>query len=160
MNIRVGWEKPEKLHLSLKFFGDVEEARIPQIGTALDEVVRANEPFAAELAATGVFPNEHNARVLWVGVKRGGGKIAEIARQIETMCRHVGLPEDEPRFSPHLTIARLRDRRGSRDLVARHLGANLAPVAFEIRELKIYESSLLPSGSIYTLVSTHKFKNG
>ncbi len=158
--VRVRWERPEKLHITLKFLGDVNDRQLAHVRDIVGSIAKTEEPLTAELAGTGVFPNEQRAHVLWIGMRRGGDKVIEIARQVESMCGQFGFAEDDRAFSPHLTIARLKDRRHSRELIVQHLEANFEPVAFEVREFKIYESKLLPSGSIYTVDSTHKLENG
>jgi 2'-5' RNA ligase len=154
-NFRTGWEKPEKLHLTLKFFGAVDDARIPQIGTVLDEISAAHMPFVAELAETGVFPNSRKPRVLWLGIQNDSGKIAKIGNEIETAASRLGFTSEKRPFSPHLTIARIREPEKGKRLAEAHLQGRFGPIQFPVNELVLYESVLRSTGSIYRVVSRH-----
>ena len=155
-DIRVGWEKPEKLHLTLKFFGDVDAARLLRLGTALDEVATAHKPFVAELAGTGVFPTARRPRVLWLGIQNDSGRIAKIGDEIERVSSRLGFPREKRPFSPHLTIARIREPEKGKRLAESYLQSRFASVEFSVNELVLYESVLKPAGSTYRVISRHK----
>jgi RNA 2',3'-cyclic 3'-phosphodiesterase len=150
---RVGWERPEKLHITVKFFGDVESGKIAAIQERLERIASGHSAFTAELAGTGVFPNPRNPRVLWIGIQNDDESMTTLGREIEAASRELGLSPEQRRFSPHLTIARLRDPEKSRDLAETHLNSGFAAVRFEVGEIALYESKLQPSGSIYRVLS-------
>ncbi len=99
----------QNLHLTLKFLGDVEEARVPGLTEALRTASRGVEPFEIEVAGLGVFPPRGAPRVVWAGVE-GGESLERLHRRVEEACGSVGLPRDERAYVPHVTVARVRDR--------------------------------------------------
>ncbi|CAN5604816.1 RNA 2',3'-cyclic phosphodiesterase [soil metagenome] len=155
--LRVGWEKTEKLHLTLKFLGDTEESKTVELSQAIEKIARENPSFKLRILETGVFPSMSNARILWLALKDEEGSLAKINEQLESVCGKLGFAPEKRNFKPHLTIARLREPNKSKDLVEKHLNNIFETVEFEAGEIVIYESKLQPSGSIYSVVSKHKF---
>ena len=149
---RVGWERPEKLHLTLKFLGDVNEDRIEEVQQRVRDVSKAHKAFPMTLSGTGRFPPKGDPRILWFGAN-DGGELGAIASRIDRELGVLGFASEKRKFSPHLTIARLREPRSSSALAARHLENDFGPISFQITEIVIYESKLLPSGSIYTPIA-------
>ncbi len=74
--VRVGWEKAEKLHLTLKFFGEVDEKQLAKLTVAVEQTANQISDFNLKITETGVFPSKRNARILWLGV-RGKRKICK-----------------------------------------------------------------------------------
>lgn len=156
MKLRVGWERPEKLHLTLKFFGDVNEDQLGQLNKATEQAASVVEPFRLSTAETGVFPSIRKARVLWLGVVDPGGEFRRFHQMLETECEKAGFAPESRDLKPHLTIARLREPERSAGLAAAHLRAEIEPVEFLVPEVVIYESRLGPTGSVYTPVFKYK----
>jgi RNA 2',3'-cyclic 3'-phosphodiesterase len=150
--LRVGWERPEKLHLTLKFLGDVNESRLEEVQQTVGEIARAHDAFRMTLSHTGRFPPKGDPKILWIGA-HDEGRLGMIASQIDKELTPLGFEPEKRKFSPHLTIARLREPRLSARLAALHVENDFEPVGFEVREIVIYESELLPKGSIYTQVA-------
>ncbi len=157
--IRVGWERAEKLHLTLKFFGDVAEKNLEKIIEAAAQTARAFTNFDLQIVGTGAFPSARNARVLWLGVKDDAGNLLRLNKRFEEECARRNFPKEARTFKPHLTIARLREPRFSQTLIEKHLRNEFVSPAFEASELVIYESRLQRTGSIYSVVGCKKFMN-
>lgn len=160
-DLRVGWEKPEKLHLTLKFLGDVDDKLLGELNDALENSVNKlsgfkfdNVDFRLEISGTGVFPNAKRPRVLWLGIKDESGVLKRMNEILETECERIGFERENRKFSPHLTIGRIREPQISQKLAARHLQNEFEPVEFDIAEIVIYESKLQPTGSVYTKLKT------
>jgi RNA 2',3'-cyclic 3'-phosphodiesterase len=66
--LRVGWERPEKLHLTLKFLGDTDDERLRSLIDSVAKTAKQIAPFHVSLTGSGAFPSERKARVLWIGV--------------------------------------------------------------------------------------------
>lgn len=153
--LRVGWEKAEKLHLTLKFLGDCDERRIKDLKTAVANAAKKfsetedNKNIKIQILDTGVFPSKRNARILWLGLQDETKSLSKINQLLETECEKIGFEKEKRNFKPHLTIARLREPHKSEDLAAKHLENEFEPVEFDVSEIVIYESKLLPTGSIY-----------
>ncbi len=156
-NLRVGWDKAEKLHITIKFFGDVEDRKVLLLSRIFEEVTRQVSPFKLQIAKTGVFPSRRNARILWLGLQDEKGSLNYINNILESECEKNGFIREKRLFKPHLTIARFRQPEKSKDLVEKHLQTNFETDGFEVGEITIYESKLLPTGSVYSIVSKHEF---
>lgn len=155
--LRVGWEKPEKLHLTLKFFGDVDNRQLKDLTEAAEKTARQITNFKLKIFNTGVFPSPRNARILWLGLQDEKKSLVRLNEIFEHECGQKGFEKEKRGFKAHLTIARLREPHNSRDLAQKHLQNEFERVEFEVDEIVIYESKLLPQGSIYSAISRCKF---
>jgi RNA 2',3'-cyclic 3'-phosphodiesterase len=153
--IRVGWEKPEKLHLTLKFLGDTTADQLKNLAKIVKEISAGTKKFKLNITEPGIFPNLRNPRVLWIDVKDETGSLKKINGLLEEKCEWLGFAREKRAFVPHLTVGRVREPNRARELAARHLRAKLEPVEFEVSEIVIYESKLLATGSIFSVVSKH-----
>lgn len=156
-NVRVGWERPEKLHLTLKFIGDTGERELAALEEAVSEIAVASPRFELTLAGTGTFPLRGPARILWLGVE-APPVLAEIAHRLESECRALGFEPENRKFSPHLTIGRVREPGRSGGLGEKHRSKDFGPVRMAVEEIVIYESRLQPGGSVYTNIAAARLK--
>lgn len=156
--IRVGWDKPEKLHLTLKFLGETSENQLAELRKIIKTISREISNFKLQIAETGVFPNARSARVLWIDVKDEAGNLAKINDLLEAECEKIGFAKEKRKFVPHLTVGRVRDSEKAGELAKKHLENKFEPAEFEISEIVIYESKLLPTGSVYSVVSKHELE--
>lgn len=154
----VGWEKAEKLHITMRFFGDVEDRKVLLLSNLFEDFARQISPFNLQITKTGVFPSLRDARVLWFGLQDEKGSLSEIKNNLENECERIGFKKEKRVFEPHLTIARLRQPEKSKDLIEKHLQTNFESAEFNVGEITIYESRLLPKGSVYSIVSKHEFR--
>ncbi len=145
---------PEQAHITLKFLGDVDEARLPEL---TDELAAAVEdsgvpPFTAEIGGLGVFPHLKYISVVWVGVREGGDRLTRLHEAIEERTTALGFEAEEHDFTPHATLARM-EHAGSKDLV-QNVVENRDPDAGRLRveEVRLTESTLTPAGSEYSTV--------
>ena len=156
-NFRVGWDKAEKLHLTLKFLGDIDENQLAKLIEAIEDATRQIPDFKLRISNTGVFPSKRNARVLWLGVEDEAESLQKLNNILEAECAKRGLAKEKRNFKAHLTVARLREAHKSKKLVERHLENDFESDEFEVSEIVIYESRLQKSGSIYQKVSSFRF---
>lgn len=152
-NARIGWERPEKLHITLKFLGRTDERSLAKLSDHLSQMASELSPAALRLNATGIFPNRNRPRIFWIGVDDPLSVAGAAATRIETVTRDLGFEADDRRFTPHITIGRVRDHTTVRDAADSHLNAQIEPVEFKLDALVVYESKLLPTGSVYSVVS-------
>ena len=155
-DVRASWEKPEKLHITLKFLGDVETARVGALSNAAERAAAGLEPFELTIEEPGSFPPHGQPRVLWLGIVDASGRLALMQRALETECAAVGFPRESRAFKPHLTLARVRSPQGARELAAAHRETPFAPQRFKVSELIVMRSELGPGGSRYTPLSRHR----
>jgi RNA 2',3'-cyclic 3'-phosphodiesterase len=157
-NLRIGWEKAEKLHLTLKFLGETNEDQLEKLIEIVGKTAAQISNFRLSVGETGVFPTPRNARILWLGVKDEKGSLAEISEILESECEKIGFPKEKRNFKAHLTIGRLREPHKSKEIALKHLQNKFEPVEFIVSELVVYESKFQPQGSIYSIVSRHKLE--
>lgn len=144
---------PEALHVTLKFLGNVDASRVSDLAAALTSGGDGAVPFRVALEGVGGFPNLESPRVLWAGVADGAGSLAGLARRVDEACASAGFPREQRPFSPHLTLARMRDTASPSD--RRRAGAALADAGsalastFAIDALHLIKSTLTPSGPQY-----------
>ena len=145
---RVRWAKPENVHLTLKFLGDVREEVLGDLRAALEEVCPKHAPFDAELAGLGAFPSARRARVLWAGVGAGFEELRSLASDIDEALASIGFEREERPYTPHLTLGRVRGRPVSFDLLPKDAGGP----RFQVRCTELVESTLTPEGAVYETV--------
>jgi len=152
----VRWVKPESIHLTLKFLGDVETTRIDSLNQALVQATANHSSFSLDVAEPGCFPNTHRPRVLWLGLDGEVEPLGRLQQSVESRIVELGFdPEDRP-FSPHLTLARVQ-RNASRDDasqvgLAAERGLAEPVGGWHVTGLSLMRSQLKPSGAVYTEV--------
>lgn len=151
------WSRVENIHLTLKFFGNVELDRIPKISAAATRTTEQFSKFEIEIGNTGVFPRASRAQVLWIGVSDPSGQLSALQKQFEAECATAGFEKEDRAYHPHLTIGRLR--KPERRLADTHLQITFDPVAVAIHELTLFRSELSSKGSRYTPISHHPLPN-
>ena len=147
------WSRVENIHLTLKFFGNVEVNRIEKISAAAERVVKQFSTFPIAVGETGVFPRPSRPQVLWIGVNDPSGQLSALQEKFENECAAQGFEKEDRAYRPHLTIARLRKPESARSLSDAHLKLQFAPVQVAVKELVVFRSELSPKGSKYTVIS-------
>ena len=146
---RCSWVTPDRMHLTLKFLGDVPSGRIPEIASALEEALEGRSLVSLSLGEIGKFGGRI-PRVIWAGVEGDIDNLAEIASSVDEAMAGLGFEREKRRYSPHLTLARVRKTRGIDRLLAAMEEISLPPEEFEIGKVILMKSELTPHGSVYT----------
>ena len=146
----VKWVPVGNVHLTLKFFGQIPEAKVLDITRAAGEIARWQPPFTLKVAGAGAFPSNKNPRVVWLGVHGDLDALAGFFRQLEAAFAGLGFPPEDRAFSPHLTLGRVRSPAGRTEL-ARCLATLPAAecAAFQVNEIILFRSNLSPQGATY-----------
>jgi RNA 2',3'-cyclic 3'-phosphodiesterase len=150
----VSWVKPENIHLTVFFLGDILLERRAPVEAALSVVARNARPFTFSVRGAGAFPNLNRPRVLWVGLEEPSGQLALLHRAVSEAMTNVGFQPEERRFSPHLTLGRIRQRASREEAEA--VGEALRQVEVghlgdvTVEELIFFRSVLKSSGAEYT----------
>lgn len=155
----VRWTRPEGVHLTLKFLGEVSADGIAEIAAQMDAAAREVDGFRIELKGVGGFPTNRSPRVVWVGVEEPSGSLSLLQRQVEDRLEPLGFPKENRPFSPHLTIGRARGRGGEpHRRLGRALEAlDLSPQgAMEVRTISLMRSQLGPEGAAYSQLAQSK----
>jgi 2'-5' RNA ligase len=146
--------RPEQLHLTLRFLGDTEEDRVPDLRELMAEAVEGVGPFRLAFEGVGAFPNERRPRVVWIGLT-GAEPLMVIARRLEEGVVGLGWRPEKRGFRPHATVARVKGaRRLGRlaSLLERWRDASFG--SLEVGEVHLKRSELTPQGAIHTTVHT------
>jgi 2'-5' RNA ligase len=153
------WTRPEGMHVTLKFIGHVDANKLDAIRAAL-ATVQSDSPVEMRVRGMGFFPDERRPRVLWCGIE-ASANLAPLAADAERALEPLGIPREERKFSPHLTLARLKDSRGIDDLAraaeemkSRDFGSTRQT------EFHLFESVTKPSGAEYRKIESYPFVKG
>ena len=154
VNVSVAWTDPKGIHLTLKFLGETDEARIPEIEERLRLAAHDTAPFALTLGRFGVFPSLARPRVLWVGVDGEVQKLASLQRKVEQGMAALGFPAEDRPFSPHLTVGRVRpQQRQGVAAIRPDVAGDVHPIPQPVTSMGLIQSRLTPRGAIYTRLS-------
>ncbi|NTW57773.1 MAG: RNA 2',3'-cyclic phosphodiesterase [Nitrospirae bacterium] len=148
-----GWTRPEGIHLTLKFLGEVPEAKAQEIMQALDAAVKGTGKLSLTVEGTGMFPNVKNPHVLWIGVGGDIERLAGLQASIEDAMDKVGFEREERKFSPHLTLARIKFPKPRDNWQQKIVGMKDVKLGgFEAGHVSLMKSELKREGAVYTEV--------
>ena len=149
------WSRPENVHLTLKFVGEIPPHRVNDLSQAAAKAAAGFFPFEIVVGNTGSFPQHGTPRVLWIGVDDNSGKLEQLQAKLEEEGQRLGFEKEARAFNPHLTIARLRKPQGARALALAHKEMGFAATEVSVMELAVIRSELSSKGSKYTVISRH-----
>ena len=144
--LRLRWLSSDKLHLTLKFLGGVDERLLPQLGRELDDLLADEPPLKLSLDCLGAFPNQRAARVIWADLKGETARLAELAAAIDRFCAFHGIQPEKKPFRGHITLARLKNP------TMLDLDTNLPTADFMLDKINLYASSLSRNGASYRVL--------
>ncbi|MBI4476439.1 MAG: RNA 2',3'-cyclic phosphodiesterase [Acidobacteria bacterium] len=144
---RIGWVTADRMHLTIRFIGHVEDHVAAEIQTALEPPFDF-PAFDIELSGVGTFPASGSPRVMWIGVIRGSESLASLQRLVEDRLAAFDLEMDNRPLTVHLTLGRVRDR-GSAAMRAALGEARFEPRTNRVTHVTLYQSRLSPKGPTY-----------
>jgi len=151
---RINWVDPENIHITLKFFGETEESRIPEINQRLFEIASEYQPFELKLEGAGVFGSFYKPRVLWVGIKENE-MLHKLGQEVLDKMDAIGFKKDRQNFIPHLTLGRIKytdNKQRFFDLVGKYEDEHIKSELVD--QFYLLESKLSSSGPEYTVLDT------
>lgn len=153
----VTWTRPDQLHLTLRFLGDVPTAELDPLLARLESVKVA--PFILPIEGVGTFPPNRPPRILWAGVGKGHPRLFQLRQRLDDTLLACGLPLDVRTFHPHATLARCGD--GAAPAVAHwlHASRDFTAPPFRVESFDLYASELRPSGAVHTLMRQFPLAN-
>lgn len=148
----VAWARPENLHLTLKFLGNVATTRLPALTERLAAATATQSAFVMRVAGVGAFPNLARPRILWVGCE--AARLAELAAAVEAACVGAGFAAEERAFHPHVTLGRIREpgRRARFPFLATDGGRDFG--SSKVPAIVLFASKLGSGGARYTPLAT------
>ena len=158
----VKWVNPYRIHLTLKFLGNVTVAKITEITGAIASAAQGIPPFRLEVKGLGVFPNPRRVQVIWVGIVGDVDQLTRFQQRLEANLAPLGFAPETRSFTPHLTLARVRDQASPEE--RQGLGQLIASTGFEatyeihVNAITLMKSQLTREGAIYSQISSIKLK--
>jgi RNA 2',3'-cyclic 3'-phosphodiesterase len=150
------WVRPENLHVTLKFIGEVPQTKLAGIREALGGV-HSGQPVTLEFRGLGFFPNEKHPRVFWASIV-ASPNLKTLAADIHGAAEKLDVPREQRPFSPHLTLARFEPPRLPESLrAAIQENARREFGSLRTSQFHLIESKLKPSGAEYTTVESFLF---
>ena len=147
----VRWVSPEKIHLTLKFFGSIDESRIDPIVKSVGGPTQTSSPFSLAVRGMGAFPHLKNPRVIWMGLVDEKEILPSFQRELEKELRKIGFESEDRPFHPHLTLGRMKSNQGRDELIGRMEKYREEQFGdFQVEKVVLLKSDLRPSGPIYT----------
>ncbi len=150
----VRWTRPENLHVTLLFLGEVDDRQLPTLCQMVQEVAATEPPFTLGVAGVGAFPHLRRPKILWVGLNRGAEELQRLVRRLEPPLVAAGLYRREERpYTPHLTLGRVRPDADPSPL-ARELHKRAAWEGGQtiVHEVLIFASLLQRQGPEYAVI--------
>lgn len=152
----IRWVSAQNIHLTLKFLGDVKEELMHDIEKGLSAVCINHAPFTINIRGAGAFPNFKYPNVLWIGIDESE-KLEGLYHDIEDSMNELGFEKEDRRFSPHLTIGRVKDRKGVEPAIEElYTFKDTFLGSIEVKEVLLMQSILKPAGAEYSVLA--KFK--
>ena len=141
---------PKKIHLTLKFLGDTSIASLEEIRKTVEDIAKRHAPFSVLIDSFGTFPNSRSPRVLWVGCKEESLEASALAEELDRELSPFGVETEKRKFSPHLTLARLRSLKNEKRFAAFAESYTLPwQETLSCQTLIHYKSTLTPQGAFY-----------
>jgi 2'-5' RNA ligase len=151
----VRWVKPENVHLTLKFLGEISLSTIDGIAEVIEATVRDFSPLILFTNGLGVFPGIKKPRVIWIGISGDIKPLSEIQANLETNLEIKGFAKENRPFKSHLTLGRVKGDIHPENLIdILRSFSDFSSEPFEAGELVLYKSELKPSGALYTKLQT------
>jgi 2'-5' RNA ligase len=153
----VKWVSHESIHVTLKFLGNIISEKVVEIADAIKDASRGTSPFSIEIGGLGAFPNINKARVFWVGIGGETAKLVALQQKIDDSLITFGFPKEKRPFSPHITLARVRESASYHD--QQDFGKLISRMRFDtkskidISKINLMKSQLFPTGAVYNCLA-------
>ncbi|UCE22078.1 MAG: RNA 2',3'-cyclic phosphodiesterase [Candidatus Aminicenantes bacterium] len=155
----IRWVRPEGMHLTLKFLGEIGEEKVPVIESALKGISEKHVPFPLRVKGTGSFPPKSKTpRVLWVAIEEVEN-LKRLQFDMEKEMEGLGFPRERRTFHPHLTLGRVKTFSGIKETLVfleKHREKNFGEM--EAKKITFFRSILKPTGAEYSVLSEFELK--
>ena len=157
----VKWVDPDSIHLTLKFLGDIDADRISEVLDYLREASTDISPFTLKIEGLGVFPNPKRTQIVWAGLDGDMSELGRLQQNIETGMDKLGFKRENRKFSPHLTLGRVRNQATPAE--RERLGTVVTGTPFStgfinVDSINLMKSRLTRQGAIYTRLDSISLK--
>lgn len=153
---KVRWQTHDQLHLTLRFIGEVEENVAEEIRLLLGSL--DFKPFKIRISGVGTFGTRRNPRMVWAGIE-GVGELKALQGKITNVIRRAGIPPEERKYTPHVTLARLKGGNGNKLQEYLKNNRDLYLERFGVEAFHLMQSHLGNTGAHYRLIETYKARD-
>ena len=146
---KIKWVDAENIHITLKFFGETPDDKIPVIHETLSGVAGNHALFSITITGAGIFGSAYNPRVIWLGIEENEN-LKTLGMEVLNHIDTAGWPKDRQNFVPHITLGRIKqvsDKQGLTKVVSRWKGHEIQKM--DVDTFYLYESILRPEGPVY-----------
>jgi 2'-5' RNA ligase len=155
---RIKWVEEHNIHITLKFFGETEEGKIPEIIRVLNELSADTNVFSFSLQKLGIFGSSYDPRVVWVGIEPYED-LASIMKIIRDKMEVIGYEPDHQNLVPHLTLGRikfLKDKKMFQQIIDQNRGISSQEINVDC--FLLFESILKKEGPVYLALRTFQLR--
>lgn len=147
----VRWVRPDRIHLTLLFLGEVPADRLADLEAAVRSAAGSFGPLTLRAAGAGRFPPRGAPRIIWIGIEEPTGRLLALQKAVADAAADFAEKREDRAFAAHLTVGRAKSGKNARPLdeAIAAMAAETGP-AFEVREVVIFKSELSPQGPAYT----------
>jgi 2'-5' RNA ligase len=160
LHLKAGWVRPQNIHLTLKFLGNIRTDDIDKIGAAMKATAKDCEPFTLTVGGIGFFPGIKRPRVVWVGVGGQNQQLFALQRNLEDRLAALDFPKEKRSFKGHLTLGRFRD--GADPAAIQRViqeFSDFGKEEFTVYRVVLFKSDLKPSGAVYSQLLQADLRN-
>jgi len=153
----VRWIKPDGVHVTLKFLGEVPTRKLPAIKLAIQEAVVGHSPFELEFSTIGTFGGREGLRIMWVGIAGDVLRLEALVRAVNAALAVVGFEPERRPFRPHLTLGRVKDEISTRQRAEIEVAVGkteVPPASWRTAQVSLMRSRLGPGGATYEVLAT------
>ena len=149
---RITWVTAERLHITTRFIGHVDDTRADDVRAVLAPPL-ALDPFDLTIAGVGTFPPKGPPRVVWAGLTGGRDRLVAIESTVSERLARAGVPREERPYNPHLTLGRVRDAAGLRSAPFVGSLCEISVGTTSVDAITLFESRLSPKGPTYVALA-------
>ena len=156
----VKWVKPQHIHVTLKFLGEITPEQVEKVKSVMQTTLGKFQSFPLDITHLGAFPKMENPHIIWVGTNPDQHAVVDMAFFLEKRLNEEGFPKEERDFAPHITLGRLKHSI-NRFALTKALKEYAIPQPLRqfVGEVKLFKSTLTPSGPIYEAMETVHLKS-
>jgi 2'-5' RNA ligase len=154
---KIKWVEDKNIHVTLKFFGETDERRMPEIEGVLNKVAGGNIAFGFRLQSLGVFGSKYAPRIVWVGIEPYD-RLVKLMKDLHYELKTIGYEPDRQNLVPHLTLGRIKEIKNKQ--LFQHTIEKFKEISTPEKiatEIFLYESILKSAGPVYIVQNTFPF---
>ena len=157
-NLKIKMVERNNLHISIKFFGDLNQLEIEKIEHALQEISSGLKPFRITLLKEiGAFPDFRKPRVLWIGLKNGETELIEIYNHIKSRLSQETFYPSEKKYTAHITLGRIKYIKYTSNLIQSLSDISFGDISQKVNSIELIESTLNSDGPVYNTINKFLF---